>query len=463
MAPEEPSGAVLVDQTMIADAARLLQNVPRGGGFVAYLADNGLDPLLTSQFVIRQRRAPVTNAERLADLSALCDALLLYDKLYVLRSETPPDAAGLELRTALIDLGVVEEIDVSAHGPAIAGELVAYLGATGGAAASPLLEDIAAAVRGSLADEEQPGAYSRTTSIVDAFRDGLEGHPLSGDRHAEDSLAAIVRPIVRDVGYYGSGAVLGAVSNIRTFVYWRLAARLGLPMYPSTRRLPSYRALTDHVDRSLRERAYGAVAEAFHTTVSEVYETEATVPVYLPPGAAIFLDTLRELRSVPDTLVSVRKRHEGLRTAFRKLQVNSAASRTLGELHRNRQRFTAVLAELRLPESATPGTLETSIDLLPDVVKAAANPLDVAGYGENLIRRPATWIQDWWRKRPYRLAFQLRDQLLEIANYQDLLQSATGVHISETELRAYAQLLEEDGHNPPGRRPGPISQVETVT
>lgn len=450
-----------MDQTMIADAARLLQNVPRGSR--TYMVNSGFDPVLVAQLKVQRRGAPGIQASRLADLSALCDALLLYDKLYVLSCETPPDAEDLELREALIDLGIVEEIDVSAHGPAIADELVAYLGTTNGAAGSPLLEDIAAAVRGSLGGRDESAMYSRTSSIVDAFRDGMESPSLPGVPSAEDSLSAIVGPIVRDVRYFGSGAVFSAVSNIRTFVYWRLATRLGLPMYPSSRRLSSYRALTQYVDRSLREEAYGAVAEAFRTTVSEVYETETTVPVYLPPGASVFLDTLRERRSVPDSLVSVRKRHEGLRAAFRRLQEDSAASRSLGELHRHRQRFAAVLEELRTPDGAAPGTLETSIELLPDVVKAAANPLDVAGYGESLIRRPATWVQDWWRRRPYRPAFQLRDRLLDITDYQDLLHGATGVRIPEAEIQAYAELLAEESHYPAARRPGPISQVENVT
>ncbi|MGI5423711.1 hypothetical protein [Streptomyces sp. CA-179760] len=446
---------------MIADAARLLQNVPYGRAFAGYLADTGFDPALAAQLENRLQRAPETNAERLADLSALCDALLLYDKLYVLRSEVPPDAEDLELRSTLIDLGIVEEIDVAAHGPAIAGELVQFLGAMDSQAASPLLDDIAAVVRGGLATEEELATYSRATSMIDTFRDGVEARRTRPpvDPSEGDPLAAVLRPIVADVQDFSSGSVFSAVSTIRTFVYWRLAARLGLPMYPSSRRLPFYRSITQYVDRSLREQAYSAVAEAFLTTVSEVYETEAVVPIYLPPGVAIFLDTMRELRSVPESLLVVRKRYEPLRAAFRRLQEDSAASQTLRDLHRNRQRFSAVLDELRTPDGSTQAVLETSIDLLPEVVKAAANPLDLSGYGENLLRRPATWIQNWWRRRPYRLTFQLRDHLFEIANYHDLLHDATRIRITEAEIRAYARLLEDDVQYSSARRPGPISQV----
>ncbi|WP_405467593.1 hypothetical protein [Streptomyces canus] len=449
-----------MDQTMIADAARLLQNVPCGRAFAGYLVDAGLDPVLAAPLDARILAPPFMKAERLADLSALCDALLLYDKLYVLRCEVPPDAEHLVLRNALIDLGIVEEIDVAAHGAAISGELVRFLRATDSQVASPLLDDIAAIVRGSLAREEEPALYSRTTNMIDAFRDGIEGVHLTtpGDQREVDPLTAVVRSITTDVQHLGSGSMLSAVSSMRTFVYWRLAARLGLPMYPSSRRLPSYRSITQHVDHSLREQAYGAVAEAFRTTVEEVYETETSMPIYVPPGAAVFLDTMRERRSIPDSLLVVRKRHQGLRAAFRKLQEDSAEARTLGDLHRNRKRFSAVLEELRTPDTAASAVLETSIDLIPDVLKAAANPLDLAGYGENLLRKPATWIQDWWRNRPYRPVFRLRDRLLDIADYQDLLHAATGVRISEAEMQAYARLREEDSQYPSARRPGPSTR-----
>ncbi|MEU6371142.1 hypothetical protein ABZ876_37010 [Streptomyces sp. NPDC046931] len=84
---------------MIADAARLLQNVPCGRAFAGYLVDAGCDPVLAAPLEARVLAPQLMKAERPADLSALCDALL-YDKLYVLRCGTPPDAEGLELRVA---------------------------------------------------------------------------------------------------------------------------------------------------------------------------------------------------------------------------------------------------------------------------------------------------------------------------------------------------------------------------
>jgi hypothetical protein len=453
--PAAPSG-VLVDQTMLADAARLLQNVPEGQAFVGYLVDAGFDPILAGPLADNQRRTAVTRIDRLADLSAVCDALLLYDKLYVLRSETFPDADRLVLRSALADLGILEELDVGAHGPAIADELVGFLSTSEPDAAPRLLADVAAVVRGALVSDDEPAEYDRTTTMIDAFRDGAEsvlGAPVAA---GTDPLTAVGRRLVADVRYFGSGSMFGAVSDIRTFVYWRLSARLQLPMYPSSRRLPSYQAITRHVDRSLREQAYDAVAEAFRTTVAEVYEGDARTPIYLPPGLTIFLDTMREHRSVPASIVELRRRSQPLRDAFRKLQEDTSRSRTIGQLHRHRLRFAEVLDALRTPDGARSAGLETAIDLLPEVAQAAANPLDLSAYGENLIRKPAEWIQNWWRQRPYRVAFDLRERLLEVADYTHLLQDVTGVRITADDLRAYAAVPDAGAQIPPVRRPGPV-------
>lgn len=408
-----------------------------------------------------QARRPVTQVERLGDLSALCDALLLYDKLYVLRCESWLDAGSLVLRNALSELGILEEVDTAAHSAVIAGELVKFLRAATGGAEYGLLADIGAVVQGFLNADDGSAEYDRTATMIDLFRDGVEGIIAvpSAELAGPDPLAAVARKVIADVQYFGSGSLFGAVSNIRTFVYWRLATHLELPMYPSARRLLSYQAITRHIDRSLRERAYAAVAEAFQTTVSEVYETDARPPIYLPPGAAIFLDIMREHRSVTQSLLTMRARFQPLRDAFRKLQEDAATARTIGELHRHQQRFANVLEELRTPDGAGGAGLEIAIDLLPEIARVAANPLDLSAYGDNLIRKPALWLQNWWRRRPYRLVFRLRERLLDIADYPRLLHDVTGVHISDQELREFVARHRDESHHQMARKPGSITQV----
>jgi hypothetical protein len=78
------------------------------------------------------------------------------------------------------------------------------------------------------------------------------------------------------------------------------------------------------------------------------WDNPAYVPsFYLPPGAAIFLDTIREHSSVPDSLVA-----KPLREAFRRLQEDTSTACSIADLYRHKQRFANLLNELRTPDPA---------------------------------------------------------------------------------------------------------------
>jgi hypothetical protein len=82
MRPE--AGDVLVDQTMICEASRLLEN----------------DPDL-NKYTRKMPWWPPTHTERLVHLSTLLDALALHEHLYVLKAELPDYADKLSLRRSL--------------------------------------------------------------------------------------------------------------------------------------------------------------------------------------------------------------------------------------------------------------------------------------------------------------------------------------------------------------------------
>jgi hypothetical protein len=116
---------MLLDQTMLCEASRLLEACPQGREFVEYLQE--IPHSRDSKYVLGQYGLgigsghgwPPSNAERLFNLSILLDGLALHDHLYVLQAELPPDAASLRLRQLLIEKDIVREMETAPYLPMI--------------------------------------------------------------------------------------------------------------------------------------------------------------------------------------------------------------------------------------------------------------------------------------------------------------------------------------------------------
>src|SRR5262249_52387746 len=185
------------------------------------------------------------------------------------------------------------------------------------------------------------------------------------------------------------------------------------------------------------------------------------VPVYLPPALTLFLDRLRRTGDIADAVQHLRAQSAPLRRALVRLQQARAGAASLRELHAARTRFTE--AATRLQTAGTAGAsvvaISQAIDIAPAVMTAAANPLDPTSFGNALLKAPYEWIRTWWRRRPYRPAFQLRDRLLAIRDYADLVTQATGHHIDARQLTDLATTYGDRAdrlrvYSPP-RRPDP--------
>jgi hypothetical protein len=224
-------------------------------------------------------------------------------------------------------------------------------------------------------------------------------------------------------------------SGLRTFVYWRLSAHLDLPFYPSLRRLPDYLAITGQVRRTIQDAVYNAVAESFRTTVQQVFEDDAPLPIYLPPALTLFLSHLAEGHDLSTSIAWLRTEFKPLRQALAQLQQDRERASSLGELRAARARFAEVADQLRRHSRPGPAAvLDQALDIVPDVAVALANPLDVTSYPAALLKAPASLIRTWWRRRPYRPAFHLRDRLLTVRDYADLLRRATGIRIDPSQF-----------------------------
>ena len=441
----DAAGNVLVDQTLVCEASRLLAS--RSG----------------------QDR---DGAERLIQLSLLLDAVLVYERLYVLASELPADAATLELRTALIDGGVLRVLDTSQYEQSIAAELGTFLHTRSEAAAHGprvTLSDATCFVRSALDGTQfraTDGPWSRITPlVVDSFQRAAEGrldrreferfHGLRSDRDLTPIEALGTDLLARAFSGKSGTNIVDSASRLRTLVYWRFAAHTGLPFYPSCMRLPQYYQLVNHVAESTQDAVYGAIAESFRTTVEEVYADDAAQVLYLPPALALFLDRVRGGESYGDAVAGLRSEYGPLRAALARLQTESSESASLGDRRKAKRRFREVMTQLRAVASDRGAAVDQALDLAPDIGGVLANPLDVTAYTGNLLTTARDSIRNWWLRRPYRLAFQLRRRLLDVRNYDRLLND---VGVTSEQMAAftvrYTAHLDRYRTYGPARRPG---------
>ncbi|WP_345666252.1 hypothetical protein [Streptomyces venetus] len=268
--------------------------------------------------------------------------------------------------------------------------------------------------------------------------EGRFDHLIVAETLQRDPLRTLGAEALRSIGYWSSGAIANGVSHLRTFIYWRTSAHLGIPFLPSIYRLPAYQLLTDHIRRTVQDRVYGIVADAFRTTVGEVYEDEEPMPLYLPPALALFLDHLRTHGDIAAAVDDLRRRHRKLRRSLNALQHTLHSDSALGEARAARRRLNAALEALRSDlgpdDQAAVGTVDQLLDIMPSVAKAATNPLDIGGYAEALAAHPANWIRSWWLRRPVRAALRLSTRLEDLSRYDRLLYEATGQYWDPREL-----------------------------
>ncbi len=394
---------------------------------------------------------PTSHAERLLHLSTLLDAIALYDKVYVLQSELPPDADLLSLRNELFSAGILNVIDPAPHAEAVSKELQGFLRNRGGftkkyhGAKESIIAEIRAAVKLSLGEamieSRVEDFVMRSPEIMAAgLKGGYEGTfcqwwPEEHD-NASDPFGALAFNILKSVGYWSSGAIVSGISNLRTFIYWRLADHLGLPWVPSSRRLPVVESLDRQVTTTISHQVYAAIAGAFNVSLEEVYEDTRQRPIKLAPAMAIFLSYYRDNKSIIKSLSKLRSDFAGVRRAATNLHQKLAESETIAERLKAKRRFQLVMAELLSHHSTNSVELaiSESITCAPQVMGPLSSPTDPSEYSSALLKKPFDWLRKWWCMRPFRSTFAVHDRLRAIRSYSTLADEALGLQLNDEEV-----------------------------
>jgi len=204
--------------------------------------------------------------------------------------------------------------------------------------------------------------------------------------------------------------------------------------------LDEYKRMTVHVRQTAQERVYDAIADAFHATVAEVFESEQAMTLYLPPALSLFLEQLRQGNDVAASIDYLRKKYAPLREMLAKCQEDISNSATLGEARAAKRKFNESLIRVSEKfENPHQAFANQVFDIVPSVANIAVDPLNVEKYAENLVQRPVTWLRTWWLNRPLRPIFKLRDHLLALRDYGSLTQEAIGITLQQAQIRRLVQ------------------------
>jgi hypothetical protein len=458
---------VLIDQTMVCEASRLLlktrqlsqSEIPH-----AYLGFLDGEP---------------SDVERLLHLSMLLDALALHEHLYVLNAELPADATKLELRKLLLDKGIIKELDTVSYVEKVCRDFQTFLDSLLSIGQINSLEELLAFNQGKL-DVDRRGIAQTGEQIVKAVRLFLNGkgpgsydsayspelmsYYLARERTGPQTLQLLSernrkrelrfeqteladRPLfvlgdemLNDLNAFDSGHAGRGVSHLRTFLYWRISEHARIVLYPSCRRAAQIDLFTDYLRAGISEKVYHVVAQAFESTLEMVYADEAPVPLFLPPTLAIFLEIYQSTSDLSEAIDEFRAQFAPMREAFQKLENDLLNAKTLRERVEIKDKILKTLKSLASHhELKDEATLETVIGYAELVAKPFSNPLDPSKYSKELLLKPVDWIKGWWRDRPLRTAFQLKKRLQSIEDYEHLASRVLGLTFDRHEKELFLE------------------------
>ncbi len=464
--------SVLIDQTMLCEASRLIEGVPIGEEFYNYLVSYNKQASPHRGFINDYRMGmdwwPPTNSERLFHLSTLLDSIALYENICVLKAELPPDADTLKLRNNLIDSGIVQTIDTSMVAEPISEEFRDFLSSV-----KPGKQDLESS-RDLLANEiskivfhvlknirladhdnnsddwRSSSIRNRLPTIVEGLEKEYEGTLshwwLEGEKGKlqTNTIATLGSHIIDKIGYYGSGAIVSGISHLRTFVYWRISDHLNIPFFPSCRRMPQFETISSQISPNAHQEVYKIIADAFKCTVEQVYEDCKPTPILVPPVTSIFLQKLKNNKNISSCLEEIRSEFKGLREALKKLQYDLRNSETMHERLKAKRKLKDLLEALtKHYEFHNHTILDEALAYAPNVLKPLSNPTNPEKYTTELVKKPIDWVREWWSRRPFRVAYKLRDRLLSIPNYNDLLKDSLAVNITDKESEYFQKYYDD--------------------
>lgn len=400
------AGSALVTNTMIGEASRLLAR--------DFSREDIQDPPDYDRYESWARNY----AYPLIDLCSLIDAIVLHDQLYTLPCQMNPEAADLELRSSLIGSGIVQELDTSARGQAIADVIL------GGLAQ---IKDVEAVTEGYVDFEAR--VKTEIAAILHGPEDIDNGLvPLSPGRELGlHSFEGAGRSVIAAIEYGSSGAYEDGTSLLRDMYYVYAAEAFRLPYWPQMGRIEFAKHFPNRFDKDTRTALYQKMAGALKATVADVAADFEESIAYIPPFASLVLERSSKPADIIIQIFDLRAEMRALRERLSQLENERLVAASLAERRALIQKRSELLAQMSKAFERTDSVrFQNIIRYIPDLIQPALNPMDPTKYSANLLLQPVEWILRWWRKRPVSMFLDVSGRVAKMHDYKDLVTKVFG-------------------------------------
>jgi hypothetical protein len=210
--------------------------------------------------------------------------------------------------------------------------------------------------------------------------------------------------------------------------YLIIAAAHGLDYFPDYDRAPFIAGTLQKTYQSLPVQLYDKIAESLEEPLNGselISEWAAMSTISIPPISALVLSRASSLDAVPEQLLRVRDDFARYRRYFADFKAALRAADTIPERRKLLRKYQALLEEVSGPEREAVSLTEM-LNLTENIVKAAVSPSLPTSYGALLLTQPVDWIRRWWRRRPLTILFRLDSKLPRLSEYQQLVAKLWG-------------------------------------
>lgn|GEM_PF-5468223 len=415
------------------------------------------DVITTNNLVLQAQRALDASALTLGglfDLSALVEAVVLYDRLLFLESASQFDFSTLPIGDLLLRENIIQSYAPPLSVQEVQDIIYRLFGipdAYDKVSASPVFSRLSSAgVLPYYGDYDffSPGRIETILAELDLAAQLPLFNQTGGDE--QEPTSTLPHYCFNLVETWAAGNVWARrpaqAFLVRTLVYWVISDRMKISFYPDVARLTIVAHITNHLQQALALGAFAAIAGAFYTSEDELQRSCAPWEAIIPPLSMLVLEHAASKDGFGSALLEVRQQFESLRRALKAYQARLRSMTSLRELADAREEFRRAAAALAdaFPVREKWRAAETT-SYHHRAIHYTSRTLAPNAYAAEVRFKPPHWLRKWWLRRSLIHYPEISSKLDHLQRYADLAKQIypDGMDVSGIEhYRRFAEMFD---------------------